>query len=86
MYKFNNITEDKMKKHESIRFSKLQKRATQANRKVGNRFHMIYQRHDQFTTVGLYDYKTKRHTISRDFELDFTDVLNEIEEMLDEVN
>lgn len=72
-----------MKKHESIRFSKLQKRAYQVNRNCGNRFQVIYQRHDRFTTVGMYDTKSKKYTLSRDFELDFSEVLNEIEDMLD---
>ena len=72
-----------MKKHESIRFSQLQKRASHLNRKNGNRFSMIYQRLEKFTTIGVYDTKSKKYILSRDFELDYTDVLNEIEELLD---
>lgn len=75
----------KMKKHERTRFSMLQKRAQQLNRTHQHRFQMIYQQHEKFTTVGLYDCKTKRYMISRDFELDFTPLLDEIEALLDSV-
>lgn len=75
----------KMKKHERTRFSVLQKRAQQLNRTHQNRFQMIYQQHDRFTTVGLYDTKTKKYMISRDFELDYTSVLDEIETLLDSI-
>ena len=74
-----------MKKHERTRFSMLQKRAQQLNRSHQHRFHMIYQQHEKFTTVGLYDYKTKKHMVSRDFELDFTPLLDEIEALLNSV-
>lgn len=72
-----------MKKSELSRFTQLQKRAHTLNRTNQHRFNMIFQRHDKFTTIGLYDNKTKKYTISRDFEIDFSTTLNEIEEMLE---
>ena len=75
-----------MKTFERTRFNLLQKRAYSLNRPNGNRFQVMYHQHKKFVQVGMYDTVSKKYTLSRDFELDFTSVLDEMEAMLDSVS
>ena len=78
-----------MKKAEALRFEKLAEKAQQLNRKIRSDRFLIIHSSEQLTgktprripVYGLYDYKTKKYTLSEPF-VDGNIIFDEMEEML----
>jgi NRPS condensation-like uncharacterized protein len=65
------------------RFEKLTNKAEAHNRSIKyKRFIPINAKEGKVLVFGMYDYKTKRHIVSRPFQ-DVNKIFDEIEEMLE---